>query len=91
MWDLISIVVPKVKANWVNLAYSMGYKIEDVKGWEGDGKDSGERCRKLFESWLVGGGGCTPKNWEKLLERIEAVSELHAAAGEIKKQLGSKK
>ena len=87
IWDLISIVTPKVKASWGSLAYSMGYDIEDVKGWEADFKESSEKCRKLFKSWLTGGDGCTPKTWGKLLERIKAVNELNAAADEIKEEL----
>ena len=42
MWKLISIVIPKVKASYGTLAYSMGFGIEDVKGLETDFKDSGE-------------------------------------------------
>ena len=93
MWDLISIVTPKVKASWGTLAYSMGYDIEDVKAWETDYKESNDRCRRLFETWLSGGDGCTPKTWGKLLERIKAVNELNAAADEIKEELlsGQKK
>ena len=91
MWKLISIVIPKVKASCGTLAYSMGFGIEDVRGLERDFKDSSERCCKLFEDWLSGSRGCTPKTWGKLLERIRQVDELHAAAGDIKKQLlGSK-
>ena len=91
MWKLISIVIPKVKASFVDLAYSMGFGIEDVRGLEGDYRDSGERCRKLFEDWLAGSRGCKPKTWGKLLERIREVSQLDAAAKEIKEQLLSSK
>ena len=79
MWDLISIVISKVKADWKFLAHSMGYSIYDVKAWENDGKDSHEYCYKLFENWLTTKSGCTPKTWKKLLERIQAVHELNAA------------
>ena len=61
MWDLINIVIPKIKASWVNLAYCMGFDIDDVRGVEADSKDSGDRCRKLFENWLAGPGAHTPK------------------------------
>lgn len=89
MWDLISIVIPIVKACWVKLAYSMGYEISNVRGFEGDGKDLEERCQKLFEDWLTTDHGCTPKTWEKLLERIKAIDELKAAAEEIEEKLKS--
>ena len=87
MWKLIRIVIPKVKASCETLAYSMGFGIEDVRALERDFKDSDKQCRKLFEDWLSGSRGCTPKTWEKLLERIREVDELHAAAGDIEKQL----
>ena len=56
--------------------------LEEV---EADSRDSGDRCCKLFENWLSGPGGCTPKSWKNLLEQIKAVSELKSAAEEIKK------
>lgn len=88
--DLINIVIPKVKPYWEILAYSMGYGIYDVKGWERDGKDSHKQCYKLFEDWLTTGRGCTPKTWEKLLERVRAVDELAAAAKVIENELSAK-
>ena len=64
MWDLINTVIPKVRASWVNLAYCMGFGIDDVEGVEADSRDSGDRCCKLFENWLSGPGGHTPKSWK---------------------------
>ena len=90
MWDLINIVIPKVKAYWKDLAYSMGYSIYDVQVWENDGKDSRDQCYRLFENWLTGKCGCTPKTWKKLLERIKAVGELSATAKEIENELSVK-
>ena len=49
MWLLIKIVIPKVKASWINLAYSMGYSVNVVKGFEGDGSSLDEQCRKLLK------------------------------------------
>ena len=69
----------------------MGFGIDDVRGAEADSRDSGDRCRKLFENWLSGPGGHTPKSWKNLLEWIEAVSEFISAAEEIKKELLSSK
>ena len=90
MLDLIVIVIPKVKAYWKVLAYSMGYSIYDVKGLEEDCKDSSERCCKLFENWLATKSPCTPKTWKKLIEHIKAVDELSAAAEEIENKLSIK-
>ena len=41
MWDLISIVIPKVKASCGYLVYSMGFGFEDVRGLEEGFKDLG--------------------------------------------------
>ena len=90
MWDLIKIVIPKVKAEWKDLAYSMGFKIADIKALETDSnlRNLESQCEKLFENWLSGARGCTPKTLGKLLERIEAVESLFSAAEDIKKELG---
>ena len=69
----------------------MGFGIDDVRGAEAYSRDSGDRCRKLFENWLAGPGACTPKTWKNLLERIKAVSELNSAAVKIKEELLSSK
>ena len=58
-----------------------------MSGFEGDGRNLHEQCRKLFEDWLTTGQGCTPKTWETLLQRIKRVSELSAAVEEIEKEL----
>ena len=89
MWDLINFVIPKVKASWVKLAYSMGYGVNAVRGFEGGGRSLDEQCLKLFEDWLTG-QGCTPKTWQTLLQRIKRVNELTVAAEEIKDQLSNK-
>ena len=87
MWALIKIVIPKVKASWINLAYSMGYSVYAVSGFERDGRDSGEQCRKLFEDWLTTEHGCTPKTWQALLYHLKQVDDLTAAVEEIVKEL----
>ena len=87
MWDLIKIVIPKVKASWVELAYSMGYSVSAVSGFDADGRNLHEQCRKLFEYWLTTGQGCTPKTWQVLLSHLKQVDELIAAAEEIEKEL----
>ena len=87
MWDLIKIVIPKVKSSWVKLAYSMGYSVSDIRGFKEDGRNSDEQCCQLFEDWLTTGHGCAPKTWQTLLQRIKRVNDLTTAVGEIKEQL----
>ena len=87
MWDIIKIVIPKVKASWEELAYSMGYDVSAVKGFEKDGRNLDEQCRKLFEDWLTTGRSCTPKTWQTLLQQIKRVDGLTAAVEEIEKKV----
>lgn len=90
MWDLISIAMPRIRTSWENLSYSMGYSIEDVKGFRGEGKDLDVHCHKLFENWLTSRCGCTPKTWGKLLERIKEVDDIKVAAEATENKLSAK-
>ena len=90
MWDLIEIVIPKVKAEWTDVAYCMQYDPADVNGIENDFPNSAKRCKKLFENWLATSKGITPKTWRTLLKCIGKVDELSAAAEEIDAKLKAK-
>ena len=68
----------------------MEYETAQIEAIEKDGKDVNEKCSKLLQNWLETSHGCTPKTWEKLLERIEDVDELYAAAERIKKKMEAK-
>ena len=90
MWDLISIVVPEIKAKWTHVAYSMQYKINDVKVMQRDSSDSEECCEKLFDDWLTTSKGVTPKVWHTLLKCIKDVKGLSGAAEKIDQELKDK-
>ena len=90
MWDLIKIVIPKVSADWEDLAYSMQYKIATVRAIKKDCSDCQPCCRKLFEDWLSTDNGATPKTWSTLLQRIKDVDSLAATVDKIKKELSRK-
>ena len=83
----MKIVIPKVKASWVKLAYSMDYSIDAVRGFKEDGRNSDEQCCQFFEDWLTAGHGCTPKTWQTLLDHLKQVDDLTAAVEEIEKEL----
>ena len=87
MWDLIKIVIPKIKADWRDCAYSLGYDIPTVIAIEKDCTDSKQCCEKLFIDWLTTEHGVAPKTWCTLLQHIKEVASLFAAADDIKKQL----
>ena len=87
MWELIKIVIPKVKAEWEDLAYSMEYNIFTLKKIKYCYSDSEECCKILFEDWLSTDHGAAPKTWSTLLQRIKDVDSLAAAVDDIKRQL----
>ena len=90
MWDLIKIVIPKIKANWKHFAYSLGYDTPTVKAIQSDCRDCGTCCENLFEDWLSTEHGVTPKTWHTLLWKIKQVDSLCAAADDIQRELSSK-
>ena len=87
MWELTKIVVPNVKAEWVNLAYCMRYKPREVKAFRKDSKDLDECCMKLFSDWLETGRGPVPKTYQTLLDHIKEIDDLAAASEEIEREL----
>ena len=87
MYELINIVIPKMKAQWQNLAYAMKYEIGEVNAFDKDGRDLEGGCKNLFTNWLTTGHGPTPKTYETLLKYIKKVNELTAAREEIEKEL----
>ena len=87
MCDLIMIVIPKIQAEWEEVAYFLRYDVATVKAIKEDCRDSKKCCRKLFEDWLSSSRGVTPKTWSKLLERIKAIDSLEAASEDIEKKL----
>ena len=87
MWDLIKIVIPKVKAEWEYLAYSMKYNIATVQAIKEDCRDREECCKTLFVDWLSTDHGAAPKTWSTLLQKIKDVDSLAVAVDDIKREL----
>ena len=87
MWELNEIVIPKIKAEWKDLAYCMRYKPEEVEGFRNDSQDSKECCEKLFTNWLRTGHGPTPKTYQTLLKCIKKISRLTAVSKTIEEEL----
>ena len=87
MWKLIKVVIPKIQADWEDVAYSMNYDISIVRAIKGDFQTAEKRCKFLFEDWLSTSRGVTPKTWNKLLERIKDVDSLKQAAEAIEQEL----
>jgi len=87
MWNLIKIVIPKVKASWEDVAYSMGYDVYFVEATKEDFSNLDKRCRKVFTDWLTTSHGPTPKTWQTLLSKLKDVDDLKAAVESIDKEL----
>ena len=87
MWELINIVIPKIKAKWEDVAYCMRYKVHEVKAIATESHDLKERCMKLFTNWLTTSHSPTPKTWQTLLDHLKRVDELTTAVVQIEKEL----
>ena len=88
MDDLDRIVVPKVSADWKDVAYSLGYNVPTVSLIKSKHNGNPTKCcRELFEDWLVTSNGATPKTWGTLLDNLKDAYDLAAATEEIREEL----
>ena len=87
MWELTKIVIPKIKASWMEFAYCMRFTVHEVKMYEKESKSSKECCIKVFEEWLNTGRGPSPKTYQTLLKYIKEVDELTATSEVIESEL----
>ena len=81
------IVIPKIRAEWESVAYSMDYDSYTVSAIEKESRNLQDCCQKLFKDWLTTSNGSSPKTWKTLLKCIEDVEELTAAVEKIKAEL----
>ena len=83
MCDLVTIVIPKIKAGWTDVAYALHFKISSVDAIkEKCSNDPKKCCQDVFVAWLSTEQGVSPKTWSTLLEKLKKV-ELTLAAEEI--------
>jgi len=87
MWDLIKIVIPKIQAEWEDVAYCMGYDVNFVAATKEDFSNSDKRCRHILTDWLRTSRGPAPKTWQTLLSKLKDVENLKAAVERIEKEL----
>lgn len=84
MQDLLKIVIPRINAEWENVAYALCYSIPNVKTISRKHKDDPEKCcKELLTDWLTTNNGARPKTWSTLFDKLNEVSELTAAREEI--------
>ena len=86
MHHLNKIVIPRIKAKWKNVAFSMKYSSLTIEAIERESYDLEECCQMLFTKWLSTSHHPT---WKALLDYIKDVDDLVAAAEEIENELYS--
>ena len=87
MRDLNKIVVPKVSAEWKDIAYQLHYEIPKVREIGEKHKENPKNCcKELFEDWLMS-NGVGPKIWQTLLDKLKEIEELHAITEDIIEEL----
>ena len=88
MHDLNRIVVPKVSAEWEDIAYALQYEISAVEQICTKHKDNPIKCcKELFKNWLATDNGAKPKIWQTLLDKLKEVENLHSITDDIIKKL----
>ena len=87
MWELNEIVIPKIMAQWRDLAYRMRYTRSEVDAFVREGKDDYECCKKLFIDWINTDHRPGPKTYKTLLKYIKETENLKIATPVIEKEL----
>lgn len=88
MADVNTIVIPRIKAEWEDVAYALRYKIVQVNAIKAKHNgDPKKCCRELFIDWLSTAHGVSPKTWSTLLDKLKEVEDLAAATHEIINEL----
>ena len=85
MGDLNKIVIPKIEAEWEDVAFVLDYDITTVNSINKKCNDNPRMCcKELFKDWLSTDHGAGSRTWSTLLGKLNEVDELAAANKEIK-------
>ena len=88
MFELIKFVIPRIAAEWEDVAFCLHYNITTVEGIRQKYRDDPKRCcRELFKDWLSTHNGIAPKTWSTLLREIKEVDGLQSAVEGIQNDL----
>ena len=85
-----SIVIPRIQAEWEDVAYALRYEIPTVSAIKANNNNTKKCCKELFIDWLSTDHGVHPKTWSTLIEKLDEVEDLAAATNEIKSELAKK-
>ena len=88
MGDLNEIVIPKIQAEWEDVAYALRYEIHMVKTIQEKYREDPTKCCKgLLKDWLTTKNGTSPKTWNTLLDALRKVNVLTSVTREIEEEL----
>ena len=85
MKNLLTIVVPRIAAEWNTVAYYMDFEIAEIKTIREKCREDPERCcTELLERWLQ---MKSDRNWAALLTVFKQVRNLTAVTEQIENDL----
>ena len=88
MKQLMDKVIPRVAADWKQLAFMLEFDISRVNIVKQKGRDDPESCcYELLCEWLSTDHGMKPKNWTTLLTALKQIKKLTSVTDEIQKDL----
>ena len=88
MKQLMNKVIPRIAADWRQLAFMLDFDISRVNIIKQKGRDDPESCCcELLCEWLSTDHGTKPKNWETLLVALKQIKKLTSVTEEIEKDL----
>ena len=87
IFELIEIVISKIKAEWESLASCMRYTVEEINDFKKDSQDSSECCKNLLTNWISTGHGPNPKTYLTLLKCIKKIDKLTAVSKAVEEKL----
>ena len=77
MFDLISIVMPKIMNEWEYVTYALRYDVNITKSIkEKQREDPKKCCHEFFQDWLTTNNGAKagPKSWLTMIEALKQVN-----------------
>ena len=83
MADINKIVIPRIQAEWEQVAYALRYSIPKVKAIKENNQNLKKCSLEFFVDWLSTDHGASPKTWSTLIEKLKEVEDLTAATNEI--------
>lgn len=85
MKNLVTIVVPRIAAEWNTVAYYMDFEIAEIKTIREKCREDPEKCcTELLERWLQ---MKSDRNWATLLSVFKQVRNLTAVTEQIENDL----